>query len=347
VGEHEIDPWVPRATRRALLRGGLGGLLVAAGSLAGCTTPWRGMPSPAAPEPAATWKPTPPASPTSVPRPTFPLTPTVARRPGPPPAIGAHSAIVWDATRRVELYAKAPDDRVVPASTTKLVSALLVLEHARLDRPVRIDPVDVALPEDESRMGTPPGDVLAAGDTLTFEDLLFGMLLASGADAARAAARAVGEMLLGGQPGDPLARFVREMNAHVAALGLVNSHFVNPDGYEEANHYSSARDLLLLTYRAMERPEFAAIVATKTAVRRTLDGRKTFALENTNQLLGTRAGVHGVKTGTAGVNLEWECLISAQWTPVGRFLAVVLGSSQGQRYTDTVALLDWANTGYH
>jgi D-alanyl-D-alanine carboxypeptidase (penicillin-binding protein 5/6) len=166
-------------------------------------------------------------------------------------------------------------------------------------------------------------------------------------DAARAAARAVGEMLLGGQPGKPLARFVREMNAHVAALGLVNSHFVNPDGYEEANQYSSARDLLLLTCRAMERPEFAAIVATKTAVRRTLDGRKTFALENTNQLLGTRAGVHGVKTGTAGVNLEWECLISAQWTPVGRLLAVVLGSSQGQRYTDTVALLDWANTGYH
>jgi D-alanyl-D-alanine carboxypeptidase len=158
---------------------------------------------------------------------------------------------VWDATRRVELYAKAPNDRVVPASTTKIVTALLVLEHILLDRPVRINPDDVTLPEDESRMGTSPGDMLAVGDTLTIEDLLFGMLVASGADAARAAARAVGATLLDGQPGDPLARFVREMNAYVAALGLVNSHFVNPDGYEEANHSSSAWYLLLLTVRAM------------------------------------------------------------------------------------------------
>jgi D-alanyl-D-alanine carboxypeptidase len=97
----------------------------------------------------------------------------------------------------------------------------------------------------------------------------------------------------------------------------------------------------------MARPEFSSIVATKSAIRRTRDGRKTFALENTNQLLRTRAGIHGVKTGTAGVNLEWECLIAAQWTPTGRVLAVVLGSGQGQRYTDTVALLDWVNTaGY-
>ena len=234
---------------------------------------------------------------------------------------------------------------MVPASITKIVTALLVLEHAPLDRPVRIVPADIALPEDESRMGTPPGDVLAAGDTLTIEDLLFGMLLASGGDAARAAARAVGGILLGDRAGDPLARFVQEMNARAAALGLANSHFVNPNGYEEADQYSSARDLVLLTCQAIERPEFAAIVATKTAMRRTLDGRKTFALENTNQLLGTRAGVHGIKTGTAGVNLDWECLITAQWTPIGRLLVVVLGSSQGQRYTDTVALLDWANTG--
>ena len=221
MGEHEIDPQVRSATRRALLRGGLGGLLVAAGSLAGCTTPWRGAPSPAPPDPAATRKPTLPASPTSAPRPTYPFTPTVARPPRPPlqltptvggasgppsasrppgspPAIGAHSAIVWDATRRVELYAKAPDERVVPASTTKIVTALLVLEHAPLDRPVRIDLADVALPEDESRMGTPPGDVLAAGDTLTIEDLLYGMLVPSGGDAARSAARTVGAMLLGG-----------------------------------------------------------------------------------------------------------------------------------------------------
>jgi D-alanyl-D-alanine carboxypeptidase (penicillin-binding protein 5/6) len=274
-----------------------------------------------------------------------PPTPTVARRSVPPPLISARSAMVWDATGRVERYAKAPDARVIPASTTKIVTALLVLEHARLDLAVRIEPRDLALPEDVSRMGIPPGDVLAAGDTLTIEDLLVGMLLASGADAARAAARVVGAILLRGQPGDPLARFVREMNTYVAALGLANTHFMNPDGYEEADHYSSARDLVLLTNQALERPKFAVIVAQKTDVRHRLDGRKTFALENTNQLLWTRAGIHGVKTGTAGANLEWECLIAAQWTPSGRLLTVVLGSDQGRRYADTVALLDWANKG--
>jgi D-alanyl-D-alanine carboxypeptidase (penicillin-binding protein 5/6) len=340
VGEHEVESRVSSVTRRALLRGGLSALVVAAGGLVGCDLPWDGALSPPTPVPTPTVPPTPTPIPTPVPR------PTMARRLAPPPSITARSAMVWDATRRIELHAKAPDARVIPASTTKILTALLVLEGGRLERIVRIERADVTLPDDVSRMGTAPGDELAPGDLLTIEDLLYGMLLASGADAARAAARAVGETLPGGQAGDPLARFVREMNARVAALGLVNTRFANPDGYEEDGHYSSARDLLTLTDRALANPTFAAIVATTTSTRRTRDGRKTFALENTNQLLRTRAGIHGVKTGTAGVNLEWECLIAAQWTPAGRLLTVVLGSGQGQRYADTVALLDWANTGY-
>ncbi len=308
-------------------------------------TPTPVPPTPTAtatPPPTATVAPT--APPTSAATASATPAPTATRAAAPPPAISARGAIVWDATARAERYAKAPDARVIPASTTKILTALLVLERAPLAGTVTIVPADLALPADESRMGYPPGDVLAPGDTLTIEDLLYGILLASGGDATRAAARAVGAILLGGQPGDPLARFVGEMNARVAALGLVNTHFLNPDGYEEDGHYSSARDLLLLAYRALEQPTFAAIVATKTATRQTVDGGKTFPLVNTNELLGTRAGVHGVKTGTAGANLEWECLVTAQWTPTGRLLAVVLGSGPGRRYADTVALLDWVNS---
>jgi D-alanyl-D-alanine carboxypeptidase (penicillin-binding protein 5/6) len=302
-------------SRRAFFRRGGRGLATAAALLGGCATPPGPVAAPAPPSFAA-----------------------------PPPPINARSAIVWDAAARATLYAKAPDARVVPASLTKILTALLALEHAAPDYPVTIVAADLALPADESRMGAPPGDVLAAGDRLTLEDLLYGMLLASGGDAARAAARVVGG-LLDDAAGDPAARFVRAMNARAVALGLADSGFVNPDGYEAPGHYSSARDLLLLTDRALAQPRFARIVATRTATRRTRDGAKTFALENTNALLGTRAGVHGVKTGTAGANLEWECLVTAQWEPRGCLLAVVLGSGPGHRYADTVALLDWAGTG--
>lgn len=344
-------------------------IVVAAGALAGCTVAPPGLaetpvplapptpePPPPTPMPTATPTPAPPptptiapgAPPTAVPRPpptSAPArTPTSTRAPAPPPAISAPSAIVWDVTRGKELFAKAPDARVIPASVTKLLTALLIVERAPLDRAVTIVPDDVAIPADESRMGYPPGDVLEPGDSLTIESLLHGMLLMSGGDATRAAARTVGTLLLGGQPGDPLARFVAEMNARVAALRLTNTRFTNPDGYEEEGHYSSARDLLVLSERALAQPTLAAIVATKTATRRTVDGTKTFRMTNTNELLGARAGVHGVKTGTAGLALEWECLVTAQWTPTGRVIAVVLGSGLGQRYTDTTALLDWVNT---
>src|SRR5919202_1984967 len=252
-----------------------------------------------------------------------------------PPALTARSAILLDVTNGAELYAKAPDVRIPPASTTKMLSALVILEHARLDQPVTVVEADFG-PPDESRMG------LAPGDTLTVEDLLYGMLVASGGEAARASARTVGTALLAGKPGDPMARFVQEMNARAARLGLTNSRFVNPDGDDADGLYSSARDLLTIAVEALKNPTFARLVETKQATRTTLDGRKTFALTNTNLLLGQRPGVHGVKTGTTeGCG---ECLVTAQWTANGRLISVVLGSAD--RYADTIALLDYANAAY-
>ena len=254
-----------------------------------------------------------------------------------PPAITARSAIVWDATAGQELYSKAPDERIAPASTTKMLTALLVLEYVPLATRITVDQRDISLPEyDESTMG------LLAGETLTAEDLLYGALLPSGGDAARVLARTAGTRLLGGAAGDPMARFMQEMNARVAKWGLTNTHFVNPDGADADGQYSSARDLLRIADEALKRPEFATIVGTKTTTRQTVDGSRVYNLVNSNELLGVRPGVHGVKTGTT--DACGQCLVVAQWGVGGRILAVVLGSTD--RYADATLLLDWVNAAY-
>ncbi|MGN6700053.1 MAG: D-alanyl-D-alanine carboxypeptidase family protein [Thermomicrobiales bacterium] len=254
-----------------------------------------------------------------------------------PPAITAHSAIVWDETNKTELYSKAPDDRVAPASTTKMLTALLTIELVPLTTVVTIEAGDLNQP-DESSMG------LQVGDVVTVESLLYGILLPSGGDAANAAARVTGAALLAGAPGDPVARFVQEMNARVAKWGLANTHFVNPHGDDAPGQYSSARDLLRIASEALGNTVFAKIVATPQLTVRTVNGSRTFNLLNTNALLTQRPGVHGVKTGTTPA--AGDCLITAQWGPGGRILAVVMGSAHDQRFSDTTILLDWVNAAY-
>jgi D-alanyl-D-alanine carboxypeptidase (penicillin-binding protein 5/6) len=291
------------------------------------------------------------------------------RRQPPAPPIGARGAIVWDATTGVDLYSKAADERLSPASTTKILTALLVIEWGRLDQQVTIEERDYDEWDDTVMC-------LAPGDVVTVEDLLYGILLPSGTDAALAAARTVGAALLAGaeagsdsgrpagsdsgRPGDPVARFVQEMNGRAARLGLANTQFRNPHGNDAEGHYSSARDLALIAAAAMNDPLFARIAntgaATRTAVaaaptsatcspwatRETVDGRTSFLLTTTNGLLGEREGLHGVKTGTTAQC--GRCLVAAQWGPGGRLIAVVLGSED--RYADAAALFDWATAAY-
>lgn len=254
-----------------------------------------------------------------------------------PPAISARGAIVWDATAGVALFSKAPDERIPPASTGKMMTTIIGIDLLKLDTRITVDKRDISLPEyEESTMQ------LTTGDVVTFEDLLYGMLMVSGGDAARTTARAAGTILLGGAPGDPIARFVQEMNDRAAKLGLANTHFINPHGDDAPGQYSSARDLMRIADEAMKRPDFARIAATKTATRQTIDAAHVFQMRNTNELLFLREGVHGVKTGTTdGCG---QCLVTAQWGPGGRLLAVVLGSAD--RVADTTILLDWTNASY-
>jgi D-alanyl-D-alanine carboxypeptidase (penicillin-binding protein 5/6) len=236
-----------------------------------------------------------------------------------PPSVGAKAALVIDLDSGQTLYAKRPNQPLPPASTAKLMTALLTVQRAGLDERVTISPRAAATPG--SRMG------LAAGETMTVRDLLFGLLLPSGNDAAVALA----EHVAGDQ-----AAFVRLMNETGAALGLQHTVFANAHGLDDAAQVSTAADLALLARAVFAYPLLAQIVATPTAQ---VAGRR---LTNTNELLGAYRGADGVKTGTT--DGAGECLVASVMRNGHRLLVVILGSTD--RYADARALLDYATAGW-
>ena len=157
------------------------------------------------------------------------------------PAVSAKSAVLMGRDGQI-LYAKDADTRRLIASTTKLMTALVVLEHADLDEPVTIRP-DWCWMEGSSMY-------LEPGQVWTVRELMLGMLLASGNDAA---------MALACHTAGSEAAFVAMMNAKARSLGLSNSHFTNPHGLNDAEHYSTAADLGRLMTQCMENPDFVSL----------------------------------------------------------------------------------------
>ena len=226
------------------------------------------------------------------------------------------------------LFERAPDAPRAPASTTKLVTALTALKYVHPEDVVTIEQSDVVDPTQESNMG------LQAGDTVTIHDLLVGLFLPSGNDAANALARFAGERLPGSdQP--PVQRFVAEMNVTAADLGMTNSHFVNPSGDDADGQVVTAHDLSLAVRALLADPALLPIVAIPTAnVRVGGANARVISLTNTNDMLLTN-GVYGVKTGTT--QNAGECLIVAYRTQQENVIAVILGSED--RYADARKLL--------
>ncbi|MGQ9490367.1 MAG: D-alanyl-D-alanine carboxypeptidase family protein [Anaerolineae bacterium] len=238
---------------------------------------------------------------------------------GEPPPVSAASAVVVDVDSGAALYALNADIPRPPASTVKVMTALVVLQQADVREQVVISANAAAA--EGSRMG------LVAGERLSVFDLLYGLLLPSGNDAAVALA----EHVAGGE-----AAFVAQMNLEAARLGLSQTRFVNPHGLDAAGQYTSAADLVKITRAALAYPAFAEIVRTSRA---RIAGRE---LTNTNELLGNYAAADGVKTGTT--DAAGECLIASISRRGHRLLAVVLGSQD--RYADARALLDYAQAGW-
>jgi D-alanyl-D-alanine carboxypeptidase len=196
----------------------------------------------------------------------------------PVPAVPASGVAVVDGDSGALVWGKNVHTALPPASMTKIMTALLALQAGHLDQIVTSD-VDASKLAGDSVMGLRPTE------RLSLRDLLYGLLVPSGDDAAIVIAEAVG----GSQPA-----FVSQMNAEANRLGLTDTHFANPHGLDAAGHVASPYDLLVITQAAMQDPLFRQIVATRQI---TIQGHWTYNLTNTNVFLGRRPGVIGVKTG--------------------------------------------------
>jgi D-alanyl-D-alanine carboxypeptidase (penicillin-binding protein 5/6) len=221
------------------------------------------------------------------------------RRPMPPEGI-----LLKDLRTGQVLFEQNADLSMAPASLTKIMSAIVILEEGDLDDQVTVSRQAAAA--HRTKLYLKPGQVLP------LRGLLEAMLIRSANDACLAAVEHVG--------GDEES-FVAKMNAKAAAIGLTRTHFQNACGFDMPNHFSTAEDLVVMTEYAMGHETFASIVREPAAVIRTTDQRKTYLARTTNRLMGTMDGVIGVKTGyTRGAG---RCLITVV-TRDGRELLLVL-----------------------
>ena len=238
------------------------------------------------------------------------------------PEVVGETALVIDGKNGQVLFEKNPHQKVYPASTTKILTAIIALENGRLDDKVTIhkDACNI----EGSAVG------LQEGEIISLEDLLYSLMLNSGNDSAVAIAHHVGGTVEG---------FVRMMNEKAAELGALNTHFNNPNGLPDAEHYSTAYDMALISRYAMQNPDFRKIVATKTKIiERDYPGAQTY-LENRNRLLWQYDGAIGIKT---GYTLEArQCLISAVSKQDREFITVVMKSEGGNIWNDSKKLFDY------
>jgi serine-type D-Ala-D-Ala carboxypeptidase (penicillin-binding protein 5/6) len=217
-----------------------------------------------------------------------------------------------------DLWSGRADERLPPASLTKIMTALLVLEDYR---PAQVVTVSATAAKSTSSVK------LQTGDRLTVEALLTATLLAS----ANNACAALAETMAGN-----VSAFVAKMNERAQALGLTNTHFANPCGFDAPGHYSSARDLARLAHTALAHPEFAALVAKAEATIATVDGGRSFPLRNRNALVGSYAPAIGVKTGyTSGAG---TCLIALAQKGDVRVLLVMLNAKR--RWWDAIGVIE-------
>ncbi len=234
-------------------------------------------------------------------------------------AISARSAIMLDAQTGRVLFEKNPDKKSLIASTTKIMTAIIVCEQCNVLDRMRIPREAVGI--EGSSM------YLKEGDVLTIQELLYGMMLSSGNDAATALAIYCGGTVEG---------FAEMMNDKVRYLGLKNTHFVNPHGLDAPDHYSTAEDLAILADYAMENPIFAKTVSTKTV---SVGGR---SLRNHNKLLWQVEGADGVKTGFT--KAAGRILVSSACREGRRLIAVTI--DDGNDWADHKALYENGFSGY-
>lgn len=236
------------------------------------------------------------------------------------PAVTCHAAVLMEWQTGTLLFQKNAFTRMHPASVTKMMTALLALENGRLE--------DLVTVSEEAASQVGSSMYLKAGDVYTLEDLLFGLMLNSGNDAAWAIAEHIG---------GTAEAFFEMMNARARSIGAINTQFRNPHGLTDPNHYTTAFDLALIARTCLRHPYFRHLVATREKDVIDAGGQVRAQLANTNRLLWLYLGADGVKTGTT--ESAGQCLVASATRNDTRLLSVVLASHD--RWADSAALLDY------
>lgn len=241
--------------------------------------------------------------------------------------LSAKSAILIHLNSGNVLFEKKADERLPPASLTKIMTAILVIERIQkglfnLDDQVNIDDYSASIRGSRIKLN--------CNDTISVNDLLKGLMIASGNDAAVAIAR---------YTESNVEQFVEKMNSKAENLGLLNTHFTNPHGLHAADHYSSARDIAALSNKILEWEHILQITClTKTNI---LINQKLRTIKNTNPLIGVYIGADGLKTGhtpQAGFCLAATAIRNNQ-----RVLAVLMGvPTRKERNNHAKMMLDYA-----
>lgn len=243
------------------------------------------------------------------------------------PVVGATSAIVMDADTGKIMFAKNADERLAIASITKIMTAIVVLRYkSNLEETITVS--NAAAKVSGSQMS------LMENETMTIHNLMKGMLI----DSANDAAYALAEGTFGN-----VERFVDAMDRQAVELGLTNTHFTNTYGADDDAHFSTARELAVLTAYAMKNEVFRSIVGIQKTTVTDITGKFKHNLANTNKLVGKYLNVIGVKTGTteeAGASL----VAAAKGNAGQTVIAVLLNSPD--RFTEGKLLLDWALRAY-
>lgn len=230
-----------------------------------------------------------------------------------------HAAIVELKSGRL-IGGKAENERASMASTTKIMTSLLLCENADLDEEITVTEKMTAV--EGTSMGLMPGD------KVHYRDLLYGMLLASGNDAANAAAISIA---------GSIENFARMMNSRAAQIGMKNTNFVTPSGLDEEQHYSTAYDMALLACEAMKNADFAAACASSRATLEYGNPPYKRTLTNHNKLLKMYEDCVGIKTGFT--KKSGRCLVSCAVRDGKGVVAVTLNAPDD--WNDHIAMLDY------
>ena len=243
------------------------------------------------------------------------------------PNINSKYAVIFDRSSKTVIFGKNEQTKVPMASTTKIMTAIILLENvSNISKKVEVSKQAASI--GGSRLG------LKTGDIITYNDLLYGLMLCSGNDAATQIAISVGGNIQG---------FADMMNKKAKDMGLQNSNFVTPHGLDNEKHYTTALELAKITDYALNIEKFAQVVETQNYIV-TINGYPK-TIRNTNELLGNLKGVNGVKTGFT--NGAGRCLVTSVLRDNFNIITVVLGADTKKlRTSDSIKLIEYTYKNY-